>query len=94
VNTIGFYSEGKSATILNHEDDYYILAGNSFGVTINGEIYSKAGKLGGWNITDESLYCGRSNDGGHTFSGDYILIKSTGTLSGAGTDQYSRPFSW
>lgn len=31
-------------------------AGNSFGVTNNGKLYSSSGKIGGWTITDKSLY--------------------------------------
>ena len=54
-NTIGLYSSGINATILGHRDNYYILAGNSFGVTVDGKIYAKSGKIGNWDITDTTL---------------------------------------
>lgn len=79
-STVGFYSEGKEATIMGNKTKYYILAGKSFGVTINGDIYAKAGKIGGWNITSNSLYSGEKNDEG--FNGAYTLINADGTLKG------------
>ena len=55
TNTIGLFSSGKNATINGHNDNYYILAGNSFGVTVDGKIYARAGKIGNWDITDTTL---------------------------------------
>ena len=52
TNTIGLYSTGTSATIQGTTKTFHILAGSKFGVTVDGEIYSSGGKIGGWTITD------------------------------------------
>lgn len=54
-NTIGLFSNGKQATIQGNTADYYIIAGNKFGVTIDGKIYAEEGYIGGWEITSSSL---------------------------------------
>ena len=81
--TIGLYSSGKSATINGHTDTYYILAGSNFGVTLDGKVYAKAGQIGGWNITSNSLFSGTVNANGSLNTNyPYTLINSDGTLSG------------
>lgn len=86
-NTIGLFSNPTNTTINGHTDKYYILAGNQFGVTANGEIYSKAGQIGGWEITDTELIAKDSTNN------TYTKINSGGTLSGKGTKNgYS--FTW
>ena len=67
-NTIGLYSNGKNTTIQGNTADYYILAGKTFGVTIDGKVYASAGKIGGWNITNSFLY------------NNNIQIDSTGSI--------------
>jgi hypothetical protein len=32
--------------------------GSNFGVTTRGELYCFSGQIGGWNITNDSLYAG------------------------------------
>ena len=68
-NTIGLYSSGHSATVQSHQDSYYILAGSKFGVTIDGNIYSSGGKIGGWTINNSTL------------TGGNITIDSAGNMS-------------
>ena len=48
--------------------DYYIIAGNKFGVTLDGEVYSSGGRIGGWYITEKKLYS------------DNIQFDSTGNI--------------
>lgn len=55
TNEIGFYSQGKAATVQGHQGNFNILAGNNFGVTTDGHIYANAGKIAGWNINSDSL---------------------------------------
>lgn len=69
TNTIGLYSSGKSATVQGNTTNYYILAGTKFGVTIDGNIYSSGGKIGGWTIGTNSL------------TGGNVIINSDGTIS-------------
>lgn len=86
-NTIGLFSNPTNTTINGHKDKYYILAGNQFGVTANGEIYSKAGQIGGWTISENELLAKDSTDK------TYTRINSDGTLSGKGKKgDYS--FTW
>ena len=73
-NTIGLYSNGKSATVQGNTANYYILAGNNFGVTIDGQIYASAGKIGGWNIGTDSLFAVDRNNRS-------IVINSSGSIS-------------
>ena len=68
-NTIGLYSTGKSTTIQNNTASYYILAGNKFGVTIDGSVYSSSGKIGGWIIDSTKL------------TGGNITIDSSGNIN-------------
>lgn len=54
-NIIGLFSSGKRATIQGNTADYYIIAGNKFGVTVDGKIYADEGYIAGWEITSSSL---------------------------------------
>ena len=69
TSTIGLYSAGKSATVQGTTKTFHILAGNKFGVTVDGEIYSSGGKIGGWTINDSTL------------TGGNITIDSAGNMS-------------
>jgi len=57
-NTIGLYSVPLNATINNNTDNYYIIAGENFGVTIDGKIYASAGKIGDCEIVGGKLTIG------------------------------------
>lgn len=69
TGTIGFYSEGTNATVQGVNKSFYILAGNNFGVTANGEVYASAGKIGGWTINSATL------------TGGNVTINSNGNIS-------------
>lgn len=56
-----------------HRDTYYILAGNKFGVTIDGRVYSTGGRIGGWTIGDRTLSA--------TSSYGTITIDSSGSIT-------------
>lgn len=71
-NTIGLYSSGKSATVQEHADNYYILAGNNFGVTIDGNIYANAGKIAGFTIGSTAIYNNNKSSINSANSGVYI----------------------
>ena len=73
-NTVGLFSNGKTATVNGHSDTYYILAGSQFGVTSDGKIYAQAGEIGGWKIESGRL----SSTSGNA----YTRINSNGTLEG------------
>lgn len=72
-STIGLYSSGKNATVQGNIADYYILAGNNFGVTVDGNIYASAGKIGGWTIGENSLSAVDRNNRS-------IVINSSGSI--------------
>ena len=74
-NKIGLYSSGTNATVNGENGTYYILAGNNFGVTIDGKIYASAGKIGGWAIQSDRL---RSN----VANNSYIDILANGSIKG------------
>ena len=76
-NTIGLFSNGKYTTIQKHTDNYYIVAGNNFGVTSDGSIYANAGYIGGWKIEEGRLSSKQGNA--------YTYINSDGTLEGRTT---------
>ena len=57
----------------------------NFAVSNNGYIYSKAGRIGGWNITENNLWAGNLNG---TASG--IRISSTGSIDGGTVNSNSR----
>ena len=71
-NTIGLYSSGERTTIQQHTDDYYILAGNKFGVTIDGEVYASAGKIAGFTISSTAIYNNDKSSINSANSGVYI----------------------
>lgn len=76
--TIGFYSNGKSAIIQGHQDNYVIYANSKFGVTAAGGVYASDGKIGGWSIGENQL----SSDS----NGTGIVLSSNGSISATGTD--------
>lgn len=73
-NTVGLFSTGTQATINGHTDTYYIIAGNQFGVTSDGKIYSGSGEIGGWKIEPGRLSSSVGNA--------YTYINADGTLEG------------
>ena len=73
-NTVGLFSTGTQATINGHTDTYYIIAGNQFGVTGDGKIYSGSGEIGGWKIEPGRLSSSVGNA--------YTYINADGTLEG------------
>lgn len=93
-NTIGLFSEGKSAKIQGHTDNYYIIAGNNFGVTSDGHVYANAGTIGGWTINESSLSHGSSGMDSSYHNKDYVEINSNGTLKGQGYNDKVGNFSW
>lgn len=73
-DTIGLFSSGTQATINGHTDTYYIIAGNQFGITHDGKIYSSSGEIGGWKIESGRLSSSVGNA--------YTYIRADGTLEG------------
>ena len=87
INTLGLYSRGKEATIQQQLDNYYILAGSKFGVTLDGRIYSSGGKIGGWIINDSNLSSAGTNNlieiaSDNTVSNKYVQLDSLETNFG------------
>lgn len=91
-------STGKKLTINGTERSNIIFkAGDNFGVTSGGALYSSSGKIGGWTIGSTSL----SGDGtisGGTITGSYISSGSAsisdGTVSGANISGGNLNISW
>ena len=69
LNKIGNAQAGTGRPTYGDTHDYYIIAGNKFGVTIDGEIYSAGGRIGGWTINNSTL------------TGGNITIDSAGNMS-------------
>lgn len=53
---VGNPQEGTGQASAGDTHSYYIIAGNKFGVTVDGEIYSAGGRIGGWYINESTLY--------------------------------------
>ena len=58
LSKIGNPQEGTGKPSAGDTHDYYIIAGNKFGVTVDGEVYSAGGRIGGWYINEKQLYGG------------------------------------
>ena len=58
---IGNAQAGTGRPSAGDVNSYYIIAGNRFGVTIDGEIFSAGGRIGGWYINEKSLFSNNSN---------------------------------
>ena len=71
-NTIGLYSNGKNDTVQGNTAKYYILAGNNFGVTVDGSVYANAGKIAGFTIGQSAIYNNNKNSIDSSVSGVYI----------------------
>ena len=69
LSKIGNPQEGTGEPSAGDTHDYYIIAGNKFGVTIDGEVYAAGGRIGGWYINEKQLYGGNvimNSDGNFT----------------------------
>ena len=53
--TQGYYKFTPRSATTGYRD-WILLAGNNFGVTSDGKLYSTAGKIAGWNVDSNSLY--------------------------------------
>lgn len=63
--TFGIYPKGISAEsltgfggALNEEDKWVLTAGNDFGITANGMMFSRKGKIAGWEIDNSGIQKG------------------------------------
>lgn len=87
--TARFWGASGALTFTDDNNGVGTIADNSnsgignlnFAVSNTGKLYSKAGKIGGWNITQTSLWAG-----GETQNTAGIRINSNGTMNGGNTD--------